>query len=127
MKIVLVVILCLGFISPNAFGADNTKKIISELSTDLDIAESSLRIILNKPSKGEFPSGVSCGDKLNASMNLLNFEMRHPGYLQGKFGTSTWGQYNGVRDLFDQLSGKYNFFFPRSTEPVIQKNVNAVK
>lgn len=122
MRILLALIFLLGFVHMNAF-ADDTSKIMSALSTDLDIAESSLRTILNKPAaNGNYPN-ASCEAKLKASMALLNFETRHPGYLQGKHGTTTWGQYNGVRSLFDQLSEKYQFFYSKSSAAAAAQSV----
>ena len=85
MKALFVLFLSFTAFQNYIHAADNTDKIMRELSTGLDIAESSLRIILNEPVKGSKFSykQVNCENQLKAAMALLNFEMRHPGYLQG--------------------------------------------
>ena len=113
MKIVLMVA-CLCF-SGAAFAADSTSKIMKELGTELDIAESSLRIITGEYADGKnhakWSKSDACNDKLNAALALLNFEQRHPGYLEGKYGTANWGQYTEVRRLFDKIASKNQFFY----------------
>ncbi|MDG0817308.1 hypothetical protein [Bdellovibrio svalbardensis] len=91
----------------------NTRKIMNELGMGLDIAENNLRILLNKPANGTpFKSyEVSCKNQLAAAMTLLNYEMRHPGYLQGRYGKADWAQYNKVRELFEQAAEKYDFYY----------------
>jgi hypothetical protein len=85
---------------------------LRELGTDLDVAESSLRVLMNEPVKGTKFSDkeISCENQLKAAMALMNFEMRHSGYLQGKHGDLNWPQYQGVRELFNKLPNKYEFF-----------------
>ncbi|RYZ76913.1 MAG: hypothetical protein EOP05_03565 [Proteobacteria bacterium] len=95
----------------------------------LDGAESNLRIVLNKPANGArfTPQEVSCERKLSASLRLLNFEQRFPGYLQGKHGSTRWDQYNGVVELHDQLSNKYQFYYPELEEGVVSRKSSAAK
>jgi hypothetical protein len=62
----------------------------------MDIAESSLRTMLDSKSKLQ--------NKLESSLRLLNVEMRGPGLLQGKLKAGfDWKQYGLVQKLYQQL------------------------
>jgi hypothetical protein len=114
IKNLLVIISLMGhpiFVS----AADNTKQIMNELSTDLAIAETNLRIVLARPANSkkwpkEFKSYESCEMKLSAALRLLAFEQRHPGYLEGLHGDADWNQYKGVRELYESLKGTSDAF-----------------
>ena len=86
-------------------------KDMKNCSGAMDIAESSLRIALNKPAQGSFPKELrSSGAKLNATKTLLRIEMQFPGCLSGAYGDeSNWEQYKEVRSLFNEFMGDENF------------------
>lgn len=99
----------------SVYAQDKTKDIMNKLSTELDLAETNLRVVLGTPTKGEkWPEELknlnTCDAKLASALRLLAFEQRHPGYLQGLHGTATWDQYNEVLKLFERLEGTNDAF-----------------
>ncbi|MFH1723029.1 MAG: hypothetical protein ABII00_00250 [Elusimicrobiota bacterium] len=92
---------------------------MGEVGGDVDIAESSLRIILGRPAKGESPrEWTQCKEKLESAMRLLNVETRHPGMLQHE-GFRDWKQFQGVKELFGSLEKEYDFdYLPKAGIPV---------
>lgn len=82
---------------------------------DLDIVETSLRVILKEPAS-PIPRLMrltlfSNTEALSAALRLLNFEQRHPGYLEAlKLGTAEGEQEEAVKRLYGVLSEKYEFW-----------------
>lgn len=110
-----------------ASNSDPTKKAMLEVGMNLDSAEAALRVVLNKPASGVLPDQMrSCEAKLEAAMTLLNFEQRHPGYLQGKHGKIEWAQYNSVRKLYEEAASKFDFYFPAVNKEAPKKAGSAV-
>lgn len=86
----------------------------SDWKSNLDSAESSLRIILNRPAnEQQLPSAMLTEEKrLEAMAVLMNIEMRHPGLLKGKLDLSSdWPQYINVQKLFSELEEKMGFWY----------------
>ena len=127
MSKILFLSLVFSFFSTPIFANDdlNTRQVMEDVGTDLDIAESSLRIILNKPASGRFDEKtISPEARVAAAMALLGFEMKHPGHLRGLHGDTEWPQYNTVLELFKEASTKYqlNFTKDEARAPQSQKS-----
>lgn len=106
MKKVLFSIAVL-LLSHAAYAAD---PVMEECGNPMDIFESNLRVILNKPAKGITPlHWRKQKTKVEAALALASWDAQYPGCLQGAFGESTWAQYNGVRALYKEFAAKYNY------------------
>lgn len=84
---------------------------MGEVSGEVDIAESSLRVLLNEPASGKFPASMTTdGARFDAAVRLLNVELRRPGLLRHE-GFSDWKQFQAVRRLFRKLEEKHGFYY----------------
>lgn len=94
-------------LSHAAFAAD---PVMEACGRPMDIFESSLRVILNKPATGMPPlSWRKQRAKVEAALALASWDAQYPGCLQGTLGESTWPQYNGVRALYKEFTAKYDY------------------
>lgn len=91
---------------------------MADAGVPVDVAETSLRIILEKPAQGKLPTEMRrCSAKLEAAMQLLAVEIRMPGLLEGGYGWK-WPQYDMVTALNRDLrtaSDRYEFPKPPAT------------
>mgnify|MGYP001597923493 FL=1 len=93
---------------------------MGEVSGSVDIAESSLRILLNEPAAGKFPSAMLTeASQLEAAQRLLGVELRSPGLLKHE-GFSDWRQFQEVRRLFRKLEEKNQFYYHSTAAPPVQ-------
>lgn len=86
----------------------------SDWTGSVDIAETSLRIVLNRPANGgQFPKEMVTKERqLEAISKLMNLEMRYPGLLKGKLKPGfKWSQYKEVQDLFSEFEEKMGFWY----------------